>query len=151
MGKPIRILFSRSSSTQNNPRHSQRIQAVQSLRKEVEAGKSPVPKQSLISAFPGLVLINNTPQLQRATRMPSIPPSSVIHSVANHATFLLRKRKGDATPSASVGKAEKNQTAALPSIHLQTGEPSPRELSPGAHTHSHSRTHTHTLAHAARQ
>lgn len=62
----VRILFSRSSSGQNNPRHSQRrrIQAIPSLRKEVEERKSPVLKQSLVSAFPGLVLINNTPQLQ---------------------------------------------------------------------------------------
>lgn len=69
----MRILFSRSSSTQNNPRHSQRIQAVQSLRKEVEAGKSPVAKQSLVSAFPGLVLINNTPQLQGLRERQAFP------------------------------------------------------------------------------
>ncbi|EOB06800.1 hypothetical protein Anapl_04867 [Anas platyrhynchos] len=55
-----------------------------------------------------------------ATRVPSIPPSSVIHSVANHATSLAKEEAGDATPSTRAGKAEKNQTAALPSIHLQT-------------------------------
>lgn len=75
LGKLMRILFSRSSSTQNNPRHSQRrrIQAVQSLRKEVEEGKSPALKQSLVSAFPGLVLINNTPQLQGLRECQAFP------------------------------------------------------------------------------
>jgi len=150
-GKLPGILLSGSSSTQNNPRHSQRrrIQAGESLGKEVEERNSPALTQSLVSAFPGPPLINNTPQLQRFTRAPSVPPSSEIRGVANGATFQLRKKKGDATPSAGAGKAEKNQTAALPSIHLRTGEPLGAG-SPGAHTHTrtHTHTHTHSLTHA---
>uniref|UniRef100_A0A8C2SRU3 Uncharacterized protein n=1 Tax=Coturnix japonica TaxID=93934 RepID=A0A8C2SRU3_COTJA len=55
-GKLPGILFSGSSSTQNNPRHSQRrrIQAGESLGKEVEERNSPALTQSLVLAFPGL-------------------------------------------------------------------------------------------------
>uniref|UniRef100_A0A8V0YTM3 Uncharacterized protein n=1 Tax=Gallus gallus TaxID=9031 RepID=A0A8V0YTM3_CHICK len=72
-GKLPGILLSGSSSTQNNPRHSQRqrIQAGESLGKEVEERNSPALTQSLVSAFPGPPLINNTPQLQRFTRAPT--------------------------------------------------------------------------------
>lgn len=156
-GKLPRILFSGSSSPQNNPRHSQR-RRIRSLGKRGGRGEKPRARTSASFSFffsPRLPFMNNKySTVARATRVSSVPPSSVIHGGAKRATSPPSKKKGAAAPSASAGKAEKKkQTAALPFHSAPNWGALPeRASSPGAHAPARPRTRTRTHPHhAARQ